>query len=90
MFNKTKDGVPLYDPGKITLDEVLAHKFREAVEDSNYYYLYEESDDPYYESWWVIDKKTKKLYWTYFLDLALNDVLDKATPINPEILRSLS
>lgn len=87
MLTKTKDGVPLGDPGEATLYEILTHKFKDIKEDSDYYYLYEESDDPYNESWWVIDKKSKKLYWAYFLDLALNDVFDKATTVNPETLR---
>ena len=87
MFNKTKDGVPLYDPGDNTLKEILTHKFRNAIEDDEYYYLHEESNDPYHESWWVIDKKTRKLYWTYYLDIELNDVMDKATPVDPEELK---
>lgn len=89
MSIKTKDGVPLYDPGDVTLRELMTHNFRNGMEDSDYYYLYEQYDHPD-ESWWVIDKKTREVYWTFGYELGVNDVFDKATPIDPKTLKRVS
>lgn len=71
---------------QFSLKQLLEQPIIRVLEDETRYYVGIDSDEPS-ECWDVIDKRSKKLYWSTVIDMCAAGVFDEAKEITPEELK---
>ena len=82
---KTNNGMEIYE----SVDDLLQKDITEIWDYDGEYYVSVRSDSFYDGRIWIVDKDTKQVSKGYYTDFIV-DIMDKATPVDPEILRRAS
>lgn len=82
----TSNGIEIYE----TLQDLLKKGINYVGEYDGNYYITVDTDDPYDNRVWVVNKETSKVSHMSFTTFIVEDIDEKAKPVNPETLRRVS